>query len=559
MGEHRWQHWEQTSTQTVETRTRPLTENEWCPIDPPTVVSGYDCLADAPTAYVSPQSDSRWTATGDQDDSALGYRFVVTAKPGYVFGQGNAEVTLTGTIDDSNRSCEATPQAPQLTTSEDCGVVDTYTIPSTLGVVYLVDGEAVDAGTYELPEGTTVVVTAKAAEGYRLVGGLDKSLTGDTVEPCPIDPPTVNSDYDCLADEATAVLSPDSDANWTATGDEDDTEFGYRFVVTAKPGFVFAEGESEVILEGEIDGSDRSCEATPEAPELKTSEECGVVDTYTIPSTTGIVYKVNGEAVEAGTYELPEGVAVVVTADAAQGYRLLGGLEEAFTGGTVELCPPGEWPQPTSAPVCGVDNDMVTVPADTDDVHFTDSGWENGVRTITAYWTHDESELDSWEFTDAGEACPPPPATPESLDIAAMGPVCLEDAPYIEVTFGDQPQFNGRTATVTFVDLDGNVVGTETATYEAGATVRFVYPGASVDAAGNAVDWPGWMFDGSMWVHDPSDAHLRDGLTVVVEVNPTATGSVTYPDATAACADPATVPPTPTDPVVPQGGLPVTR
>ena len=82
-------------------------------------------------------------------------------------------------------------------------------------------------------------------------------------------------------------------------------------------------------------------------------------------------------------------------------------------------------------------------------------------------------------------------------------------------------------ATVTFVDLDGNVVGTETATYEAGATVRFVYPGAPVDAAGNAVDWPGWMFDGNVWVHDPSDAHLRDGLTVVVEVNPTATGSVT--------------------------------
>ena len=93
-----------------------------------------------------------------------------------------------------------------------------------------------------------------------------------------------------------------------------------------------------------------------------------------------------------------------------------------------------------------------------------------------------------WQFTDAGEACPPPTTehTATTLDIAAMGPVCLEDAPYIEVTFGDQPQFDGRTATVTFVDLDGNVVGTETAAYEAGATVRFVYPGATVDAAGNA-------------------------------------------------------------------------
>jgi hypothetical protein len=83
------------------------------------------------------------------------------------------------------------------------------------------------------------------------------------------------------------------------------------------------------------------------------------------------------------------------------------------------------------------------------------------------------------------------------------------------------------------------------------------------------------MFDGNVWVHDPSDARLRDGLTVVVEVNPTATGSVRYPDATAGCADapqvsssgptPTPTTPTPTtptpstDPVVPQGGLPVTR
>jgi hypothetical protein len=533
---------------------------EPCPVDPPTVVSGYDCLADAPTAYVSPASDDHWTVTGDEDDSALGYRFVVTAKPGYVFPGGKTEVTLEGTIDDSDRDCEATPVIPKLTTSQECGVVDTYTIPATLGVDYLLDGEAVDAGTYDLPEGTTVVITAKAAEGYRLVGSLEKSLTGGAVEPCPIDPPTVVSGYDCLADEATAALSPDSDANWTATSDEDDSEFGYRFVITAKPGFVFGEGKSEVILDGEIDGSNRSCEVTPVAPELTTSEECGVVDTYTIPSTTGVVYTVDGDAVAAGTFDLPAGTSVIVTADAAEGYRLVGSLEKTLTGGSVEECPPSEWPHPTAEPVCGADNDMVTVPADTDDVHFTDSGWANGVRTVTATWTHDGSELDSWEFTDAGEACPPQTTPSESLDIVAMGPACLNDAPYIEVTFGDQPQFNGRPATVTFIDLDGNVVGTATATYQAGATVRFVYPGATVDAAGNAVDWPGWMLVGDVWTHDPSDAHLRDGLTVVVEVNPTATGSVTYPDATAACADPqiAQTVPAPTT-SVPQGQLPVTR
>ena len=159
----------------------------------------------------------------------MGYRFAVTAKPGYLF-DGTSEVVLAGTIDDSNRSCEATPQPPQLSTTEQCGVVDTYTIPSTPGVVYLVDGEAVDAGTYDLADGTTVVVTAAAAEGYRLVGSLDESLTGGSVEPCPIDPPTVVRGYDCMSDRPTAFLSPDSDPRWSATADLDDSELGYRFV-----------------------------------------------------------------------------------------------------------------------------------------------------------------------------------------------------------------------------------------------------------------------------------------------------------------------------------------
>ena len=143
---------------------------------------------------------------------------------------------------------------------------------------------------------------------------------------------------------------------------------------------------------------------------------------------------------------------------------------------------------------------------------------------------------------------------PASLDISAIGPVCLRDAPYIELTFGNQPQFNGQPATVTFVDLQGNAVETQTATYQAGTTVRFVYPGASVDGAGNPVDWPGWVFSDGQWVIDPSDARLRDGLTVVVEVNPTATATVSYPPVTAACANPPTV----RDPATPQGSLPQT-
>ena len=141
------------------------------------------------------------------------------------------------------------------------------------------------------------------------------------------------------------------------------------------------------------------------------------------------------------------------------------------------------------------------------------------------------------------------------LSITAISPVCLRDAPYIDVTFGNQPQFNGFTATVTFIASNGEVVGTETATYQAGTTVRFVYPGAEVDAAGNPLDWPGWVFDGDEWVVDPTDAFLRENLTVVVEVNPTASDTVSYPPATPSCnANPPTTPPT----TPPAGGLPPT-
>ena len=77
------------------------------------------------------------------------------------------------------------------------------------------------------------------------------------------------------------------------------------------------------------------------------------------------------------------------------------------------------------------------------------------------------------------------------------------------------------------------------ATYQTGTTVRFVYPGAQVDAAGNPLDWPGWVFDGDEWVVDPTDAFLREGMTVFVEVNPTASDTVSYPPATPLCtADP---------------------
>lgn len=147
----------------------------------------------------------------------------------------------------------------------------------------------------------------------------------------------------------------------------------------------------------------------------------------------------------------------------------------------------------------------------------------------------------------------PTTVAPSPLDIAAITPVCQNDAPFIDVTYGDFPEYNGLPTAVSFIH-DGVVIEVQIGTFDANGTERFVYPGASVDADGNPTDWPGWAFDGVNWVEDPTDAFLRDSLLVEVAVNPTASATVSYPPATPECnaAPPQTPPPF-------EGELPATK
>ena len=49
------------------------------------------------------------------------------------------------------------------------------------------------------------------------------------------------------------------------------------------------------------------------------------------------------------------------------------------------------------------------------------------------------------------------------MRVSAMVTTCV-------LTFGNQPAFNGHTGTITFVDLDGNVIETHAVTYQANTT-----------------------------------------------------------------------------------------
>ena len=124
-----------------------------------------------------------------------------------------------------------------------------------------------------------------------------------------------------------------------------------------------------------------------------------------------------------------------------------------------------------------------------------------------------------------GDACQEP-----RIDVAAFAPVCQADVPYISyhIAVTGTPS---TTADLTFIDIDGDVVATHNDVPFDGTVI---YPGATA----NPQDWPGWKFQNNQWVPDPTDDEWRQGLTVRVEVNPTAIGQVSYPPATAACNGP---------------------
>jgi len=140
-----------------------------------------------------------------------------------------------------------------------------------------------------------------------------------------------------------------------------------------------------------------------------------------------------------------------------------------------------------------------------------------------------------------------------SIDVSGFSPECIGDAPFIRYTIvplGFTPA--STTATLAIKDRNGNLIETQTVNSFSGT---IPWPGATVDAAGNATDWPGWKLadDGVSWIPDPSDAFLREGLFIEVTVDPAppATATVSYPPNDSPCANPPGETPPPTTVCVP--------
>lgn len=109
------------------------------------------------------------------------FEVTAIAKEGFEL---TAEFGITITLDPADDCVTAVP--PTVIEGEACGVNDSFTIPSTEGVIYLVDGKVAEAGAvFNTPGSYTI--TVQAADGFELTNpDFMGVITLDAGKPCPV-------------------------------------------------------------------------------------------------------------------------------------------------------------------------------------------------------------------------------------------------------------------------------------------------------------------------------------------------------------------------------------
>ncbi|MFF3065456.1 hypothetical protein ACFVQ3_12925 [Oerskovia sp. NPDC057915] len=192
---------------------------------------------------------------------------------------------------------------------------------------------------------------------------------------------------------------------------------------------------------------------------------------------------------------------------------------------------------PTVGDVCTAEGQDVDLPASTDEITYERSGdtvvaRPAAGRTLAAvegYALAEDGSSATFTIDATAVDC--------ALVPGEIGAVCEADTPYLGyevflpegyVADSDRPLSitflnpgEGEDYTVEGLPLDGTLL----------------WPGAS---ATEPLSWPGWerQADGTYTETDGNYAWTRSGVQVLFEVNPGWSTTVSYPEATAACANP---------------------
>jgi|GEM_PF-994088 len=246
-----------------------------------------------------------------------------------------------------NLPTQATP-AP-VTFHDACGYADdTYTIPTTTGVNYQVNGITKAAGTYH--GSGTVTVTAVAQNGYTLSGTTTWSHTF-TDEDCTVQitpeqpqptPPTCEDQEYVFNFTTPQHYHYEYNGQTLVSGTAFDAD-GSTITITAVAdnGYTFGYATSSwdyTLTPAEGCGGEENTPVTP-AP-VTFTDVCGTAnDTFTIPSTPGVDYYVNDDnsPTAAGTYSATG--TVTVTAVAQDGFVLTDSTSQWSHDFSDESCP----------------------------------------------------------------------------------------------------------------------------------------------------------------------------------------------------------------------------
>ncbi|MBT2594669.1 S-layer homology domain-containing protein [Arthrobacter sp. ISL-72] len=205
-------------------------------------------------------------------------------------------------------------------TDKDGTAEDSYAVPSTGGVEYLLGDKVVEAGTY--PGAGTVTVKARATAYYVLAEGAAAEWSSTfKATPYEVTPAAVVfTDKEGTAEDTYTI--PAIDGVDYLTGDtvvEAGTHPGSGTVTLkarATTDYVLAEGAA---AEWSATFKATPYAVTPAAV-VFTDKDGNAEDTYTVPSTEGVEYLVGEQVVEAGTH--PGTATITITARAKTDYVL---------------------------------------------------------------------------------------------------------------------------------------------------------------------------------------------------------------------------------------------
>ena len=327
---------------------------------------------------------------------------VASTATGYKFTDGTTTHDY-GVAPDSGKPCVKFVEAiPPYVDKDLCGKVnDTYTIPKVEGVQYFVDGKPVSPGTYSTNGALHIEITAKAQEGYVLVGDDCWKLTF-TDESCLVKVTPVKPEKPAVVcgpanDEIT--LPKVTGVVYTAVW------HGSWLVVTATPaeGYRFSH---DAQTEWRFKDHSTRCSVEVPAPEDPTVV-CGANnDILVLPEDVAHVTYTSTGWIDGKN---------VVTATTDEGYYISGTEGETTMQWTFKddatLCAVTVAVPVDPTVVCGANNDVVTVPTSAH-VTYTSTGWIDGKNTITAtvdpgYYIAGTQGLttQSWTYTDTNTSC----------------------------------------------------------------------------------------------------------------------------------------------------------